>query len=103
VANETKKRLLLSNWQTELGSLRENMKQHKSDIAERDEEVERLKSNLEDAEDDLEAAREAHMDEIASMEAALLDVKYWMHDALVLHLPMRDPRVILRKVEDVLR
>lgn len=36
------------------------------------------------------------------METALEAVKYWMHDALVLHKPITDPRKILRLVEDAL-
>jgi hypothetical protein len=36
------------------------------------------------------------------LETTLVDVKYWMIEPLVHHRPMRDPRVILRRIEDVL-
>lgn len=73
MSSETKKRLLLSKWRTE----QETSIEHDEKVTEK------------------------HW-RIDDLETVLSDVKYWMHDALVLHLPMRDPRVILRKVEDVL-
>lgn len=36
------------------------------------------------------------------LETALTDVKYWMIEVLVHNRPMRDPRKILRQVEEVL-
>jgi hypothetical protein len=36
------------------------------------------------------------------LEAALLAVRDWMHEPLFLGRPMRDPRKILRQVEEVL-
>lgn len=62
--------------------------------------------NVEAQRDEYETERDelqAELDEHASdMEAALLAVKYWMQDALVLHKPITDPRKILRMVEDAL-
>jgi hypothetical protein len=36
------------------------------------------------------------------LTAALVDVKYWLHDGLVMHRLVSDPRQLLRKIEDVL-
>lgn len=38
----------------------------------------------------------------SDFEAVLIDVKYWLHDGLVLHRLVSDPRQMLRKIEDVL-
>lgn len=39
---------------------------------------------------------------VSDLEAVLEDVKYWLHDGLVHHRLVSDPRRLLRKVEDVL-
>jgi predicted nucleic acid-binding Zn-ribbon protein len=102
VTSETKRRLLLSKWRVELATLRDAVTSHKTDVSERDEEIDNLRGQLKDAEEDLELAREAHVDEIAAMETALVAVRDWMHEPLFLGRPMRDPRKILRQVEEVL-
>ena len=57
--------------------------------------------------DDLESDYEDLKDEVDQRDEdrdnALIAVKYWMQDALVLHKPITDPRKILRMVEDALR
>lgn len=50
--NETKRRLLLSKWESD----RETERDHEEEITERDEQIERL-------------------------ESVLIEVRYWMHDA----------------------
>lgn len=77
MANETKRRLLLSKWETRVEDLREKL-----------EETEEAFANAEDERD--------------AIAEVLEQVKYWMHEPLVLQMPMRDPRVILRRIEDVL-
>lgn len=58
-------------------------------------------ASLEERIDELERENQAEVDEVA--EAALIAVKYWLHDALVLNVPMRTmPRDILRQVENAL-
>lgn len=88
MANETKKRLLLSKWREEVGALR-------AELDDREDEIQTLQSDLEDANEQI-AARDSLQD------ATLLDVKYWMLGVLVHHRPMSDPRVILRKVEEAI-
>lgn len=39
---------------------------------------------------------------VEELEATLTDVKYWLHDGLVMHRLVSDPRQLLRKVEEVL-
>lgn len=96
MSNETKRRLLLSKWRCELETLRDNAEQHKRDINERDDKIGDLEATVKEIETDLELAREAHVDEIAAMESALVDVKYWMHAA-----QFRRSWPLLRKVEDL--
>lgn len=72
MGNETKKRLLLSKWRSELETLREDVEQLEARVA------------------DLETER----DDIAD---TLEQVKYWMHDA-----QFRPTWPLLRKVEDAL-
>ena len=50
-------------------------------------------------------ALQSRLDDIEGegMRETLEAVKYWMHDVLVLHKPIADPRKILRMVEDALR
>lgn len=97
MTTETKRRLLLSKWRCELETLRDNAEQHKRDINERDDKIGDLEATVKEIETDLELAREAHVDEIAAMESALVDVKYWMHAA-----QFRRSWPLLRKVEEVL-
>lgn len=73
MAHETKKRLLLAKWEIH----RERERDHDAEIETRDQEIEQL-------------------------EAALTDVKYWLHDGLVMHRIVLNPRQLLRKVEDAL-
>lgn len=67
----------------------------KETVTERDDlrgEVDELKEQVQS----LETDRDDYTDGLAD---ALLAVKYWMHDVLVMHRPMRDPRKILDLVE----
>lgn len=75
--NETKKRLLLSKWRAGLLSLRE--------------EVEGLQEKI-----------DAYEWEASEQVETLELVKYWLHDGLVHHKLISNPREILRKVEDAL-
>lgn len=74
---ETKKRLLLSKWRGAMTSAREKI-------------------------EELQEQVEAHDSEVVDLINTLESVRWWMHEPLVLHLPMRDPRKILRQIEDVL-
>lgn len=76
-ASETKKRLLLSKWRDEQEAGREQQDEHEEALTERDW-------------------------QIFELESALLDVRYWLHDGLVHHRLVSDPRRLLRKVEDAL-
>jgi hypothetical protein len=40
---------------------------------------------------------------VEDYQRVLTDVRYWLHDGLVHHKLVSDPRVILRKIEDVLQ
>jgi hypothetical protein len=75
--SETKKRLLLSKWRGEVEELREKQADHEDELAGRDWQIEVL-------------------------EATLESVKYWLHDGLVMHRLVSDPRQLLRKIEDTL-
>lgn len=77
MSKETKKRLLLSKWRGQSLALLEKIDKHEEEIADRDWQIEH-------------------------MEAALEQVKYWLHDGLVHHRLVSNPREILRKVEDAL-
>lgn len=81
MGGETKKRLLLTKWRGELEKLRD-------DLIEAKEKIESLEIERDEAVED--------------MEAALVTVMYWFHDSLVHHRPMRDPRVIMRRIEEAL-
>jgi hypothetical protein len=75
MANETKRRLLLSKWRDQ------------------------------DVRDELDKAEETISNQawqIEDMESTLLDVRYWLHDGLVFHRLVSDPRALLRKVEDAI-
>jgi len=76
--NETKRRLLLSKWRCQLDDLRDKVEQLEEQISEHDADTEH-------------------------MESALVAVRYWLHDGLVLKQPIRDPRAILRIVEDAIQ
>ena len=97
MTTETKRRLILSKWRGDLERLRDNAEQYKRDLDELTDKLDHAESQLKEAEHDLELAREAHVDEIAAMESALVDVKYWMHAA-----QFRRSWPLLRKVEDAL-
>ncbi len=84
MSTETKRRLLLSKWR----GLRERL--------------EALESELGHAKDQIRSLEDDRDEYAERMERVLHDVKYWMLEPLAHHMPMRDPRVILRKVEDVL-
>ncbi len=74
---ETKKRLLLSKWRGELDDARDK--------------IEELQEQI-----------DAHGSEVVDLIETLEQVKYWLHDGLVLHKIVSDPRALLRKVEGVL-
>ena len=79
MANEVKKRLLLSKW-------------HDIDA-------------VEDLREQLDAKEEALADmtwERDGLEAAVEAAMYWMQDVLVLHKPMSDQRKILTMLERAL-
>ena len=77
VTSDTRKRLLLAKWRAELETLRDKQDEHEEELAERDADAEEMRETLE-------------------------AVKYWLHDGLVFHRLVSDPRQLLRKVEDVL-
>lgn len=83
--------------------------QHAQESARADklhEENERLKdveSDLDDAKEEIKSLEEANDYMLQETQDVLTEVKYWLHDVLVLNGPMRTPpRVILRKIEEVL-
>lgn len=63
--------------------------------------------DIEAQRDEYETERDEAIEEVndhyESQFAVLEHVKYWMHNALVLHRPMTDPRVIMRMLEDATR
>lgn len=77
MSGETKKRLLLSKWRGDQGL------------------------GCQDRAGSPPWIYELH-DRTADLETALLDVRYWLHDGIVLHKLVSDPRALLRKIEDVL-
>lgn len=78
MGSEIKKRLLLSRRRTEIETLREKQHDHEEEIAGLEWQIEYL-------------------------ETALSDVRYWLHDWLLFHRPIFNPRTLLRKVEDALQ
>jgi hypothetical protein len=98
--SETKKRLLLSKWRT---SQDEGVRLRA--------EIEELESARDEAWHDVEVLQDernslqSELDDLQGTPAmcdVLTDVKYWLHDGLVMHRLVSDPRQLLRKVEDVL-
>lgn len=75
---------------------------HDQEIAKRDERIEQLEAELKEATESLEAIGGDHADEIRALETTLEVVKYWMHDVLIHHRPVTNPRAILRIVEAAL-
>lgn len=71
-------------------------------LATQDEEIEKLKADLAEAREEVKSIEDDRDGYAEQLERTLTDVKYWMIGPLVHHLPMRDPRVILRRIEDVL-
>jgi hypothetical protein len=72
-------------------------------LRERDElkfEAKMAQDERDDLQDQLNAAPDEY--DFAEQEEALEAVKFWMHDVLYLGKPMRDPRRILRQVEEAL-
>ena len=57
-----------------------------------------LREKIDELQDELDELR----GEESTRESALIAVKYWLHDALVLHRPISDPRRILRVIEAAL-
>ena len=102
MANETKKRLLLSKWRCTAEVFRDVENSLQEKIADRDSDISRLKEEIEETKEQLESLQSDRDEHSEQIENTLLDVKYWMLGVLVHHQPMSDPRVILRKVEDVL-
>lgn len=74
---EVKKRLLLSKWRG-------------------------LQMDAQDKIDELQEQIDAHESETSDLVDALVAVKYWLHDGLVMHRLVSNPRDILRKVEDAI-
>lgn len=71
-------------------------------LTEQDEKIEGLEADLKEAREQigsLEDELEARDNDVLSV---LEEVKYWLHDGLVHHRLVSDPRAMLRKVEDVL-
>lgn len=107
---ETKKRLLLSKWRgvADRAEVARRMERLLSDVdrlndlvgklAAQDEETERLRADLVDAQEQVKALESEQNETTEAMESVLTDVKYWMHDAA-----FRSSWPLLRKVEDVLR
>lgn len=58
----------------------------------------KLKVELETTNDALDEANET----IERLEAALVEIKYWLHDGLVYNKPVTSPRSMLRKIERAL-
>lgn len=103
MANELKKRLLLARWQGAMGIARLMQERVDELKAEHAEAIDSLK-------DDHEHEIEERDEQIAELTngnrqhiEALQDVKYWLHDGLVLHKLVSNPRDILRKVEEALQ
>lgn len=82
--------------------LRELADEFDAEIAKRDERIEQLETELKEAKEELEQADEAHEGDSAELVETLTGVKYWLLDFLVHHKAPRDPRKILRMVEDML-
>lgn len=78
---ETKKRLLLSKWRTQ---------------------IETLTAELEEAKEQIQSLEDDRDEYAEQMEQTLSDVRYWLHDGLVHHKLVSDPRALLRKVEDAI-
>jgi histidinol-phosphate/aromatic aminotransferase/cobyric acid decarboxylase-like protein len=69
--------------------------------AERDALAEKVEA-LQEERDELKREL-AEADDESELERVLLDVRDWFDRPLHLGLPMTDPRVMLRKIEDALR
>jgi len=65
--------------------------------------IAKLKADLEEAQDKNEELERELNDREDELTAALEQVKYWLHDGLVLGKLVSDPRRLLRTVEDVLQ
>jgi seryl-tRNA synthetase len=115
MANETKKRLLLSKWRgvadraeierrverllRDVDQLNDNV----GKLATQDEEIERLKADLEEAREEIKSLQDDRDEYAEQLERVLYDVRYWLHDGLVHCRLVSNPRAILRKVEEVLQ
>lgn len=82
VAEHEKEAAAVERLQDEIKALQE---EQSDELSKAEERIEELEGEIEDRVDP---------------RAALETVKYWMHDALILHKPMTDPRRILRLVEE---
>ncbi|MGJ5032327.1 hypothetical protein ACQR1I_36200 [Bradyrhizobium sp. HKCCYLS2038] len=100
--SETKKRLLLAKWRAQVETLHEIEDRLQNSIADRDATIERAKEELAEANEKIESL-EADQDwRLIELETVLTDVKYWLHDGLVHHKLVSDPRALLRKIENVI-
>lgn len=115
MSNETKRRLFLSRWRgvATRSEIERRLERLLNDVDtlnnlvgklnEQDDKIETLEADLKAAREKIESLGSEQDEHAATMESALVDVKYWMHDGLVLHKGVRDPRPLLRKIEDALR
>lgn len=111
---ETKKRLLLSKWRggADRADIERRMNRLLEDIErlnnavgklnDQDEEIDRLKADLKERDEQIETLEAENETRDDDMVRTLEDVKYWLHDDLVMHRLVSDPRQLLRKVEDAL-
>src|ERR1700739_3998037 len=114
MADETKRRLLISKWRgafdraklesgvDQLLAGANQLVELASELTGQDERIATLEDELEGAQDrikELEAEADAREDELTE---ALERVKYWLHDGIVHGKLVSDPRRLLRTVEDAL-
>lgn len=95
--SETKRRLLISRWRAREGvaaELEERIKELRASHM-------NLEADLEEANDSLEEAEAERDAYAADLEAALVDVKYWLHEGLVHGKLVSKPREMLRRIEDL--
>jgi chromosome segregation ATPase len=112
--SETKKRLLLSKWRgvADRAEIEWRMERLSRDVdqlndlvgklASQDEKIETLSADLAEAKEEIRSLEDDRDEYAERLERTLHDVKYWMLEPLAHHQPMRDPRKMLRQVEDVL-
>lgn len=114
MANETKKRLLLSKWRgvADRGEVARRMERLLSDVdrlnellgklGDQDEKIETLQSDLDEKREEVKSLQDEQDADAERLQSVLSDVRYWLLDGLVHHKLVSDPRALLRKVEGVL-